>query len=63
MRLARCLMAMMLAAAAAVAGAQGWSPQKNVWADAFLAGEAFRKDLDQDYAEMRSVLSDLGLAM
>lgn len=36
--------------------------QKNVWADAFLAGEAFRKDLDQDYAEMKSVLSDLGLA-
>ena len=36
--------------------------EKNVWADAFLAGEAFRKDLDQDYAEMRSVLSDLGLA-
>ena len=55
-------MVIMLAAAAAVAGAQGWSPQKNVWADAFLAGEAFRKELDQDYAEMRSVLSDLGLA-
>ena len=36
--------------------------QKNIWADAFLAGEALRKDLDQDYAEMKSVLSDLGLA-
>lgn len=36
--------------------------EKNVWADAFVAGEAFRKELDQDYAEMRSVLSDLGLA-
>jgi putative tricarboxylic transport membrane protein len=36
--------------------------EKNIWADAFLAGEAFRKNLDQDYAEMRSVLSDLGLA-
>ena len=36
--------------------------EKNVWADAFLAGEAFRKDLDQDYNEMKSVLSDLGLA-
>jgi putative tricarboxylic transport membrane protein len=36
--------------------------QKNVWADAFLSGEAFRKDLDQDYAEMRGVLVDIGLA-
>ncbi|HEU0290147.1 MAG TPA: tripartite tricarboxylate transporter substrate binding protein, partial [Burkholderiales bacterium] len=36
--------------------------QKNIWADAFLSGEALRKDLDQDYAEMKSVLSDLGLA-
>jgi putative tricarboxylic transport membrane protein len=36
--------------------------EKNIWADAFVAGEAFRKELDQDYGEMRSVLSDLGLA-
>lgn len=36
--------------------------EKNVWADAFVAGEAFRKELDQDYGEMRSVLSGLGLA-
>jgi putative tricarboxylic transport membrane protein len=36
--------------------------QKNVWADAFLAGDAFRKDLDQDYADMKSVLVDIGLA-
>src|SRR5512134_3637696 len=36
--------------------------EKNVWADAFVAGEAFRKELDQDYGEMKSVLSDLGLA-
>jgi putative tricarboxylic transport membrane protein len=36
--------------------------QKNVWADAFLGSEAFRKDLEQDYGEMRSVLMDLGLA-
>jgi putative tricarboxylic transport membrane protein len=35
---------------------------KNVWADAFLPGEAFKKDIDQDYTEMKSVLSDLGLA-
>ncbi len=36
--------------------------EKNVWADAFLAGDAFKKDIDQDYTEMKSVLSDLGLA-
>lgn len=36
--------------------------QKNIWADAFLAGEAFRKDLEQDYSEMKAVLVDLGLA-
>jgi len=36
--------------------------QKNVWADAFLSGDAFRKDLDQDYADMKSVLVDIGLA-
>jgi len=36
--------------------------QKNIWADAFLSGEALRKDLDQDYSEMKAVLSDLGLA-
>ena len=36
--------------------------QKNIWADAFLSGEALRKDLDQDYNEMKSVLSELGLA-
>jgi len=36
--------------------------EKNIWADAFVAGQAFSKELDQDYSEMRSVLSDLGLA-
>ena len=36
--------------------------EKNVWADAFLSGEALRKDLDADYAEMKAVLVDLGLA-
>jgi putative tricarboxylic transport membrane protein len=35
---------------------------KNLWADAFVAGAAFRKELDQDYAEMKGVLSDIGLA-
>jgi len=36
--------------------------EKNIWADAFVAGQAFSKELDQDYSEMRSVLSHLGLA-
>jgi putative tricarboxylic transport membrane protein len=36
--------------------------QKNVWADAFLGHQAFTKDLEQDYAEMKGVLQDLGLA-
>ena len=36
--------------------------QKNMWADAFIAGDAFRKELDSDYAEMKGVLSDIGLA-
>jgi putative tricarboxylic transport membrane protein len=36
--------------------------QKNVWADAFLGHQAFTKDLEQDYSEMRGVLQDLGLA-
>ena len=35
---------------------------RNMWADAFVAGAAFRKELDQDYAEMKGVLSDIGLA-
>jgi putative tricarboxylic transport membrane protein len=36
--------------------------QKNVWADAFIGSAAFSKELEQDYAEMRGVLQDLGLA-
>jgi putative tricarboxylic transport membrane protein len=36
--------------------------QKNMWADAFVAGDAFRKELEQDYAEMKGVLQDIGLA-
>ena len=36
--------------------------EKNFWADDFVAGERFRKDLDQDYAAMKAVLVDLGLA-
>ena len=35
---------------------------RNFWADDFVTGERFRKDLDKDYADMRAVLVDLGLA-
>ena len=35
---------------------------KNFWADDFVPSERFRKDLDQDYAAMKAVLIDLGLA-
>jgi putative tricarboxylic transport membrane protein len=36
--------------------------RKNYWSNDFLTGAAFRKDLDETYAAMRSVLVDLGLA-
>jgi tripartite-type tricarboxylate transporter receptor subunit TctC len=36
--------------------------EKNFWADDFVAGERFRKELEQDYAAMKAVLVDLGLA-
>jgi putative tricarboxylic transport membrane protein len=36
--------------------------EKNYWANVFVSGERFAKELDQDYAAMRAVLVDLGLA-
>jgi len=44
--------------------AQEWKDDlaKNQWGDAFRAGAAFRKELEQDYAEMKAVLQDIGLA-
>jgi putative tricarboxylic transport membrane protein len=36
--------------------------EKNYWADDFVAGAAFRKELDKDYAAMKAVLVDIGLA-
>jgi putative tricarboxylic transport membrane protein len=36
--------------------------EKNFWSDDFVTGERFRKDLDKDYADMKAVLVDLGLA-
>jgi putative tricarboxylic transport membrane protein len=35
---------------------------RNYWADDFVTGQQFRKDLDRDYAAMKAVLVDLGLA-
>lgn len=35
---------------------------KNFWTDDFVAGQQFRHDLEQDYAAMKAVLVDLGLA-
>ncbi len=36
--------------------------RRNYWSNDFLTGAAFRKDLDQTYDAMKSVLVDLGLA-
>jgi putative tricarboxylic transport membrane protein len=36
--------------------------EKNFWSDDFVTGAQFRKDLDKDYADMKAVLVDLGLA-
>lgn len=35
---------------------------RNFWSDDFVTGEQFRKDLANDYAAMKSVLMDIGLA-
>lgn len=36
--------------------------EKNFWLDDFVTGPQFRKDLDKEYADMKAVLVDLGLA-
>jgi putative tricarboxylic transport membrane protein len=36
--------------------------EKNYWSDDFATSAQFRKDLDNDYASMKTVLSELGLA-
>jgi putative tricarboxylic transport membrane protein len=36
--------------------------EKNYWSNDFLTGKEFRKDLDETYEAMKSVLVDLGLA-
>jgi putative tricarboxylic transport membrane protein len=36
--------------------------ERNFWADDFVTSAQFRKDLEKDYADMKAVLMDLGLA-
>jgi putative tricarboxylic transport membrane protein len=36
--------------------------QRNYWSDDFVTSAQFRKDLEKDYADMKAVLVDLGLA-
>ena len=36
--------------------------EKNYWSDDFVTSAQFRKDLEKDYADMRAVLADIGLA-
>ena len=36
--------------------------QRNYWSDDFVTSAQFRKDLDKDYADMKAVLVELGLA-
>jgi putative tricarboxylic transport membrane protein len=36
--------------------------EKNIWSDVFSGSAQFTKDLEQDYASMKAVLVDLGLA-
>ena len=36
--------------------------ERNFWADDFVTSVQFRKDLEKDYAEMKAVLTELGMA-
>jgi putative tricarboxylic transport membrane protein len=36
--------------------------ENNFWTNDFTIGNAFRQDLERDYAAMRAVLVELGLA-
>ena len=36
--------------------------EKNLWSDDFVTGAQFRKDLEKDYSDMKSVLAEIGLA-
>jgi putative tricarboxylic transport membrane protein len=36
--------------------------ERNFWSDDFVTSAQFRKDLDKDYADIKAVLVDIGLA-
>ena len=36
--------------------------ERNYWSDDFVTSQQFRKDLEKDYADMKAVLTDLGMA-
>ena len=36
--------------------------EKNLWTDHFVTGAELRKDLEQEYAATKAVLTELGLA-
>lgn len=36
--------------------------EKNYWSDDFVTSQQFKKDLDKDYADMKAVLVEIGLA-
>ncbi len=36
--------------------------ERNYWSDDFVTSAQFRKDLEKDYADMKAVLTDIGLA-
>ncbi len=36
--------------------------ERNYWSDDFVTSAQFRKDLDKDYADMKAVLTELGMA-
>jgi len=47
-----------------VTGSADWKTdlERNFWADDFIPGAQFRKELDQEYEAMKAVLVDIGLA-
>ena len=36
--------------------------ERNFWSDDFVTSQQFKKDLDKDYADMKAVLVEIGLA-
>ncbi len=47
-----------------VSQTSGWKTdvERNYWVDEFIAGAAWRKELEKDYAETRKILLEVGLA-